>query len=157
DLVQRTGCPLCLAPANGPIVTRRADALELRRCLACDLLFVDPVPSEAVLMRCYGPEYFQRGKMMSRIGPCLNYRPPVADIVAGKVKGYAEIRNNFELAGKAVLEVGCATGVLLQSLRKHDPAVLVGVDIAEQQVRYSRQQFGLDLRCTTLENAGFTD
>src|SRR5262249_47992550 len=113
--------------------------------------------SEAALMRCYGPEYFERGKMLSRIGPSFDYKQPEADIFAGRVRGYAEISSNFELDGKAVLEVGCATGALLQSLRKHNPAVLIGVDIAEQQVLYGRERFGLDLRCTTLEKAGFTD
>lgn len=155
DLVSRGVCPLCRAPANGPVITRRSDGLALRRCCTCDLLFVDPVPSESALMRCYGPEYFGRSNIMRRIGPGVDYQPSVADIEAGKVKGYAEITANFELTGKSILEVGCATGALLQSLKKHDPATLIGVDVAEHQIAYGREQFGLDLRCTKLEKAGF--
>lgn len=155
DLVPRDGCPLCRAPADGPVVTKRSDALALRRCCNCDLLFVDPVPSEMALMRCYGPEYFRRADIMPRIGPGVAYRISSANIAAGKVKGYAEITAHFELNGKAILEVGCATGALLQSLRRHAPAMLIGIDVAEQQLAYGRQRFGLDLRCTTLENADF--
>ncbi|MGH7843357.1 MAG: class I SAM-dependent methyltransferase [Candidatus Binataceae bacterium] len=106
-------------------------------------------------MRCYGPEYFRRADVLGRIGPGVDYRTSAADIAAGRVKGYAEITANFELTGKAVLEVGCATGALLQSLVKHAPAVLIGIDIAAQQVAYGREHYGLDLRCTKLEDAGF--
>jgi SAM-dependent methyltransferase len=116
---------------------------------------VDPVPSETALMRCYGSEYFYGAEVIGAIGPGLDYRTPVADIEQGKVKGYSEVTANFELTGKVILEVGCATGALLQSLRKHAPAVLIGIDIAQEQVAYGREHYGLDLRCTKLEEAGF--
>lgn len=155
DLVCREECPLCGSPATGAIVTKRWDGLPLRRCCNCAVLFLDPAPSESVLMSCYGPEYFRSSRVSRRIGPAVDYRISAADIETGNVKGYAELTSSLEPRGKAILEVGCATGALLASLRKHSPSLLVGIDIAEQQVAYGREHYGLDLRCTKLEEAGF--
>jgi len=105
-------------------------------------------------MRCYGPEYFRRTNVM-RFGPGLDYRNYRSDIEACKVKGYSQIVGNFDLRGKVILDVGCATGALLHSLKKHSPAQLIGIDIAEHQIAYGRDHYGIDLRCLKLEEANF--
>jgi 2-polyprenyl-3-methyl-5-hydroxy-6-metoxy-1,4-benzoquinol methylase len=156
DLIGRERCPSCEEPANGPILTRRWDGLSLRRCSACALLFLDPAPSESALVRCYAAEYFCSSVFSRRIGPGRDYHISAADIDAGNVRGYTEVTENFDLSGKAILEVGCATGALLGSLRKHSPSCLMGIDIAAQEVAYGRKHYGLDLRCTKLEEAGLS-
>jgi 2-polyprenyl-3-methyl-5-hydroxy-6-metoxy-1,4-benzoquinol methylase len=156
ELVRRESCPLCAAPAEGPILTKRRDGLPIRKCVHCTLLFLDPVPNEPALMRCYAPEYFRSSFAIPRFGPGMNYQISADDIASGKVNGLAEVSAGFDLAGKAILEVGCATGALLQSLRKYNPFSLTGIDIAEHQVAYGREHYGLDLRCVRLEQAGFS-
>jgi 2-polyprenyl-3-methyl-5-hydroxy-6-metoxy-1,4-benzoquinol methylase len=117
-------------------------------------MFLDPVPAEPALMRCYQPGYFGSGGVSWRVGPGRAYQVSSKDIDAGKVRGYTDVVANFQLARKSVLEVGCATGALLQALRQHSPSMLIGIDIAAEQVAYGRQHYGLDLRCGKLEEAG---
>lgn len=158
ELAPRTNCPVCDARAEGPVLALRWDGLSLRRCIACALLFVDPVPTSAALARCYGPDYFRSSIYRSRIGPDRDYRDiSDHDIRAGQIEGRATLTDNFDLRGKSILEIGCATGALLQSLRQLHPQRLVGIDIASEPIEFGRKRYGLDLRSLTLEDARFGD
>jgi 2-polyprenyl-3-methyl-5-hydroxy-6-metoxy-1,4-benzoquinol methylase len=164
ELVPRERCPICAAPP-GKIVARRIDALNLRDCPDCKALFVDPVPNERALARCYGPDYFREKqpgrdsgayRHYSFIGPNKNYEFSNSEVLAGHVPGYTEITTNFALSGKAILEIGCATGALLQSLAKYRPARLVGIDIAREQIAFGKANYlEVELYCGTLETIAF--
>jgi 2-polyprenyl-3-methyl-5-hydroxy-6-metoxy-1,4-benzoquinol methylase len=55
-----------------------------------------------------------------------------------------------------VLDVGCATGALLATFAEAGWDCL-GLDACAPAVEYGRRRFGLDLRPTTLEDAGIGD
>ncbi len=149
----RRACPGCGARPDGPIVARRCDGLALRACRECGLLFVDPAPTPAALLARYQNGYFAGA---SDFFSGQNYCE-VRDrsIEGGNVTGYQEVAANFELRGKSVLDIGCASGALLQSLARHGPRRMVGIDIAEEPLEFGRTRYGLDLRCAPLDAAGF--
>ncbi|MGH9344822.1 MAG: class I SAM-dependent methyltransferase [Terriglobia bacterium] len=168
ELIKREECPVCAAPL-GRTVAKRVDGLAVRDCPYCAALYVDPAPNFAALARCYGPDYFIAKTNETRrssapyqhysfIGPNKSYQISDAYIAAGKVQGHDEILSNFDLRGKKILEIGCATGALLQSLKKYSPARLVGIDIAAEQIEYGRRNYkDVELHCGTLENLDLED
>jgi SAM-dependent methyltransferase len=153
SLRRREHCPACHAPATGEIAIRRGDGLGLRRCPDCAALFVDPAPGERTISSFYGRGYFSGECDFFRGSDYCELRD--RSIANGTVTGFAEVAANFQLAGKAVLDVGCASGALLASLRALGPARLVGIDVSEYPLEFGRTRYGLDLRCARLETAGF--
>jgi 2-polyprenyl-3-methyl-5-hydroxy-6-metoxy-1,4-benzoquinol methylase len=153
ELIFLTECPLCYSVPGTSIVAWRRDRLALKLCSRCGLLFVDPRPSDDALTHCYEQHYFTSSKDWSPIGPNRDYFKSIA--TTDQILGYNEIVSNLDVRGKAVLEIGCASGALLYSLQQHLPARLVGIDIAEAPIKFGRDRYGIDLRCTSLSGAGF--
>jgi 2-polyprenyl-3-methyl-5-hydroxy-6-metoxy-1,4-benzoquinol methylase len=153
ELIFLTECPLCRSVPDTSFVAWRRDRLPLKLCSRCGVLFVDPRPSDDALTRCYEQRYFTSSKDWSPIGPNKDYLRSIATM--DQILGYNEIVSNLDLCDKAVLEIGCASGALLHSLQQHMPTRLVGIDIAEAPVKFGRECYGIDLRCTPLEDANF--
>lgn len=163
ELSPRTGCPVCAAAVPPAADATRADGLNLKRCPRCTLLYVDPVPSDEALRRCYGANYFQA----SNDGPGgIGYELPAdvnyfaerdAAITSGQLLCLRETIANFEINGRDVLEIGCSSGALLESLRRRGAARLVGIDIDEAAISYGRARYQVDLRCADLRSAGLGD
>ncbi len=157
-----------LVKRAGETVAKRVDGLAIRRCPCCYALFVDPAPNAAALVRCYGPNYFtdktnraHSGSVpyahYSFVGPNKSYEISDSEIATGNIPGHAEIVSSFDLRGKAILEIGCATGALLQSLKQYVPSRLVGIDIAREQIEFGKRHYrDVELHCGTLESAGFS-
>jgi len=53
-----------------------------------------------------------------------------------------------------LLDVGCSSGYFLRRARERRWAV-TGIDLDQRAVDYARAELGLDVRCATLESAGF--
>ncbi len=163
ELSERTGCPVCAAPVPPTAVATRVDGLKVKRCARCALLYVDPVPSDEALRRCYGANYYQA----SPDGPRgIGYELPAevnyfderdAEIASGQLLCLPETIANFEINGRDVLEIGCSSGALLESLRRRGAARLVGIDIDEAAISYGRARYQVDLRCADLESTGLGD
>jgi len=163
ELSARTGCPVCAAAVPRTAVATRVDGLNVKRCPRCALLYVDPVPSDEALRRCYGANYFQA----SDDGPRgIGYELPAdvnyfaqrdAALASGQLLCLPETIANFEINGRDVLEIGCSSGALLESLRRRGAARLVGIDIDEAAISYGRARYQVDLRCGDLESAGLGD
>jgi 2-polyprenyl-6-hydroxyphenyl methylase/3-demethylubiquinone-9 3-methyltransferase len=151
----RLSCPVCGARPPARAALRRRDGSPLKRCRECEALFVDAVHSPHALASMYAEFYFRGGSDFFRGRDYCRERDNA--IAEGAVTGFAEILENFDIAGKSILDVGCASGALLQSLKRFDPAMLVGIDLAGYPVEFGRRRYGLDLRCTTLERAGFRE
>ena len=153
ELADRLNCPACDASPDGPIVARRGDGLPLRACGPCGLLFVDPAPTPAALLLRYQNGYFSGASdFFSGQNYCEARDRAIDD---GAVTGYREIAGNFDLAGKSVLDIGCASGALLQSLSRLGTRRMAGIDIANEPLHFGRTRYGLDLRCAELAQAGF--
>ncbi len=151
DLEHSGRCAFCFSSESTEVATR-ADGLVIRDCAVCGLAYIDPRPSSYQLERYYREGYFTGGKKGFVEDYCLARD---RDLQNGTIPGQKEVLENFELQGKCVLDVGCASGTLLCALRASDPAELVGIDTAEYPIGFGRERYGLDLRCTTLDAAMF--
>ena len=150
----RGRCSLCLSTERRGVAVRQ-DGLPIQECLSCGLAYVDPRPSSEQLNSYYNKGYFSGGKDFFRGKDyCLERDKAIS---RRDVTGYREVVSHFEMKGKAVLDIGCASGALLCLLRDHGAEEVVGIDTVEYPVSFGRAQYELDLRCTTLEEASLPD
>jgi SAM-dependent methyltransferase len=135
-------CPLCCSgtAAREAAVER---GFTYRRCDACEVLFLDPMPDPAELVRRYGcshGETFDRGADRT-----LSYERTL------------EARRRWELVGPRirpgglVVELGCGSGHFLAAAREAGRRV-VGLEIGDEAIRLGREELGLDVRGGTLDD-----
>jgi 2-polyprenyl-3-methyl-5-hydroxy-6-metoxy-1,4-benzoquinol methylase len=63
---------------------------------------------------------------------------------------------DFEDSGGRLLDIGCATGAMLEKLRRGGWDVY-GCEINQSQAEYARQKRGLEISCATLEESRYPD
>lgn len=154
DLITQSRCPLCSSESHRTVVTRE-DGLPIQECIACGLAYVDPRPSSRQLADYYSSGYFSGQKdFFKGKDYCLERDSGIGE---GAVTGYREIASNLEIENKVILDIGCASGALLQVLRRHHPKELIGVDTSDYPVTFGKTRYGLDLRCESLHSAAFAN
>jgi hypothetical protein len=123
DLRPVTECPACGAPPITAKAAIRIDGLAVKECPACTILYVDPIPNEAALARCFGSHYYGgANQLATHVGyPCGDsyYAGRQSSLSNGGPLGFDAISGALDLKAKSILEIGCADGALLQSLRRH--------------------------------------
>ena len=114
-----------------------ADGKERRilRCLACDLLSPDPIPSDAELREQYR-NYGTYAAKADAVVDVMRKRPQ-AENIARRVSRHF----GADIHGLTLLEPGCAAGALLVSLRELGFNVS-GVEVDPASVAVARQRLG---------------
>jgi 2-polyprenyl-3-methyl-5-hydroxy-6-metoxy-1,4-benzoquinol methylase len=117
------------------------------RCADCGLVFQNPQPVFGDLKRRYAQDYFE-------------YELQNEENFFGLMKlGLQDIRF-FELTSglnpARFLDVGCATGMLIEYLRDRGWSVQ-GVELCRESAEYGIRTKKLDIFVGTLEEAGFPD
>ncbi len=137
-ILEQVACNLCGGSATAPF-TRR-DGLDVVRCTACGLVYVNPRARVAELTELYNTgessriEYYRDAEVADR-------------------RTFAEILSiaaRLAPAGAALLDVGPCTGTLLVQAREKGFAVQ-GIEINAGAARMCREELGLDVRAGVLE------
>ncbi len=141
---QAAQCPLCGAAAGRPFLQGRA--MRFVRCPSCAMVYQDPRPVFEDLRARYGAAYFAYELANEQAFHAL------------MLMGLRDI--DFESVTAAVprprrfLDVGCATGMLLETMRGRGWDV-EGVDLCRESAEHGRERRGVPIRVGTLEEAGF--
>jgi SAM-dependent methyltransferase len=120
---------------------------QIVRCLDCGLMYAHPRPTPAVA------SYVGAGATREP----LTLETPSVIRSFHKVADYAPIGAELRALlprGKALLEVGCHAGVLLDRFRQQGWNAR-GVDPDPRAADFARSHYGLDVRASTLEEAGY--
>lgn len=171
--MERVNCFLCGSSDYEQIIRGRDRLLGLHgeftivQCRSCGLRFTNPRPSINELGYYYPDNYgpfdahlmkpdsqngtlwknLKAGLKQSSLGPFLK---KISDsLFDSKVTFVPNLPE-----GAKVLELGCATGGFLNSLRTKGWE-LYGVEPAEAPATYARQELDLNIFCGTLEEASF--
>ncbi len=123
----------------------------VRRCRVCGLLYLSPRPDPTESGRYYPPEY----------GPFLS-------AIEDEPSAWRRLNRRYELYKRtrlvhsavrepgAALDVGCATGVFLDAMRRQGWDVQ-GVEPDTRAADYARTRLQLSVHTGELQDAGFAD
>lgn len=67
---------------------------------------------------------------------------------AGK-STFKYLSKHMDISNKRILEVGCGSGAILKYLHDHG-AVVTGIDLSREYLKYGKERYGLDLSNTNL-------
>ena len=110
------------------------------KCLGCGLIYVNPRKSSKELISSYidmvdeGYKEEEKGRLIS------------ARIILKRLRRLKR--------GGRILDIGCATGFLLNGAKKQGWEVY-GVELSKWCADYAKTNFGIDIFCGSLRNAGF--
>ena len=138
--LEKISCPLCDEKWHRPI-THRPDGMQVVRCTACHLLFLNPRPGEEALAALYTKEYFEGD---GEFGWMKGYlESEMADLEGPGGYWQGILRKLEERLGKKgkVLDIGCSGGFFLEQARR-DGWEGRGVEVSEAMVAFAREKFG---------------
>ncbi|MBI4859100.1 MAG: class I SAM-dependent methyltransferase [Candidatus Riflebacteria bacterium] len=146
-----TGCQLCghvkrtILEAETALV-RWFEPHKLVRCERCGLVYVHPQPDVHDLTRRYAQDEFYAVQARHGIGPIGG----TSEIPRCLEERLAEIESL--VPGRRLLDAGAGRGAFLQHARGRGWQVL-GVEPSEAATRFAKEQWGLDVLCSTLDEA----
>jgi len=125
----------------------RIDSARFVKCSGCGLVYQNPQPVFDDLKRRYSEEYFNY-EITNEKNFFNLMRLGLKDI------DFINLTSNIKKINNTFLDIGCATGMLLESMRKADWEVK-GVEICEASAEYGRREKKLDIYTGTLEQANY--
>ena len=146
ELLRARNCPTCRSDRHQHELDK--DHLALVRCLACDLVYVNPAFDEEHYREIYQSTEYQA--IMKDLGiESHDYRVERfgrerVEIMAAHLPQNRPIR---------YLDVGCSTGFVVEAARQVGWDAL-GIDLNPSAIEFGKER-GLDLRAVTLDGAGF--
>lgn len=123
----------------------------LVQCCDCGLIYQNPQLSPQALARHYPDNYTCYRHEKSAEAPLLDQ---ISDRIATQRR--CNHLEKYHPTQGILLDVGCATGLFLKAMRERHWLV-AGVELSAYATQYARQQFGLDVRNGTVEQANFPD
>ncbi len=142
-------CDLCGADDAEPLLALRdrmfetaTTCFQIVRCRACGLIYLNPRPALHTIDR-----YYQE-----------TYAPFARSGIAGRVKRWTTARAVDSLwpllePPARVIDVGCATGELLQAVRERGNPNVLGIEPNAHAANTAHERWGIEVVSCTLEQA----
>lgn len=138
-------CPACDSHSTRALASRafRGRSWTLARCDGCAQHFTSPSPTDADIASFYAGDY----------------HAPLREVdgseraFGAKYDRYLATLSRFVRNGR-VLDIGCATGLLVKRLIDHGFGA-TGIELNARSAEYGRETFGIDIRNTPLEACAF--
>jgi len=142
-----TACPVCRCADAGEFLRAPGDdgtEYRLARCRACELVFLDPRPTEDTVGLLYTEDYPQYRGAKLKTGPLRRLR--------AKLFGHRErsLADRIPVVpGGALLDYGCGAGQFVAQMRDRGWNAF-GMDFSPHAVVAAREQYGVRAVCGTL-------
>ncbi|MDR1626018.1 MAG: methyltransferase domain-containing protein [Spirochaetia bacterium] len=132
-------CPVCGGAARRPL--HRDASASFFRCASCAIIYREGFSGQEVR---YGTDYFFQDYRRQYGKTYLEDFPAIAGFARRRLGVLASLLGG--LAGKTLLDIGCAYGPFLGAAREAGCAVR-GLDIAPEAVRHVRETLGIPAAC----------
>ncbi len=142
ERTQETPCPLCGSTAASPLFSD--PGFSFVRCRSCSLAYQSPQPIPDDLRKRYDSRYFSY-ELSNEEAFFTLIRLGLRDI------GFARIASDFPHPRK-FLDIGCATGRLLQEMKAEGWEAL-GVDLCRESAEWGAKSRGVRILAGTLDEA----
>jgi len=147
EILEGVRCNICESSAAVPFLVM--DGFTYQKCYDCGLVYQNPRPVFRDLKKRYGPGYFDYEFSNQRNFFHL-MKLGLKDIE------FDAMFNEKEVHKKKFLDIGCATGLLLNFMKEKGWQTK-GVEICESSAEYAIKNFGIDVFIGTMEEASFPD
>lgn len=148
-------CALCGSSSFAPSLA--CGAFSFVRCRHCGLVQQNPQPAPQAVAERYGDRHgtdYLEYELKNEAAFLRLQELALSDIGFSGIEERA--RRSAGSEAPRALDVGCATGALLDLLRNRGWSV-AGAELCGPSARWARENRGLDVREATLEAAGFAD
>lgn len=134
------------------LLNKPENTSRLVRCQNCGLIYQNPRPTPEEIGQFYPPEY-ENFEVDQEKNKSSRLMQRVMQYGINK-RRRAVLR---EKTSGSLLDVGCATGIFLETMRAAPGWQLKGVEISDHAASIAREQKNLDVVTGTLEQAKFAD
>jgi len=137
-------CPMCSSPSRPTEFHRELNGRRwtLARCRGCGQHFTAPIPTEEDMRGFYAGDYHRELRT-----------PGGTEAAFGeKYARYAEALGRHLPAGR-VVDVGCATGLLVRMLRDRGYEA-EGIELNPESAAWGRSHYGVSIQNVPLERSG---
>jgi SAM-dependent methyltransferase len=147
----KINCPLCDSNSSEILFDGKdrehpiPGTFPVVQCRDCDLVYLNPRPSEDSLQECYPDDYDSYVFGVGSVGKLQKY---LRRQTAKKI-------GSILPRGSRILEVGCATGDLLAPLRDVAGLQVVGVELSPHAANIAINDHGLDVHIGKLSDFNF--
>ncbi|MDD5067119.1 MAG: class I SAM-dependent methyltransferase [bacterium] len=141
-------CPLCGKDDSRDYLW--FDEYRYVQCLSCGLIYQNPQPGIRPLHKRYSKKYFQYEFRNQR-----NFFN-LMRLTLRDIRFSDKLAREFPEKTRTFLDIGCATGLLLNHVRQQGWKVK-GLELDTYSVRYARRIFSLDILNQPLEEAELPD
>ena len=145
DLLMPRACPTC--GAVDAALELEKDHMRIARCVACDLVYVNPTFDEAHYRSVYASEAYQD------IVRDLGIKSHEYRVARFGVERVGLMTRHLRAERPRYLDVGCSTGFVVEAARDAGWEAS-GIDLNPSAIEFGCGR-GLDVRTVALEDAGF--
>ena len=138
-------CPICGTLQDK--ILRDCGDYSFSKCDICGLVFQNPRPSVMDLIGRYDKEYFEYE---------LREEKQFLDLMLKSLRDVNFFVSSANLKNEGFLDIGCATGILLEYLQKNNYRVS-GLEICPESANYGINKRKIDIRINALEKEAFPD
>lgn len=155
DLTAHTHCPIC---GSGDL--RKSEDIEFRkaaihydRCGHCELMFMNPMPSQSWYNRFYAEEFWEgkntEGKSVKQSGKKefkIEEQQSLKELHRAQVLfRFLADNNRLPPRGARILEIGCAFGLIGRSLAARVGGVSFGVEPSDAARAFAKTHVGVNV------------
>ncbi len=158
DVMPRECCPVC---AGNDLVSYfdlvfRGFPIPYQRCRDCDLVFMNPAPSQAWYDRLYG-EAFWEIKSANAAAETLQARRKQLIKQLQRTQKLCAVLEAASCApqpGARILEIGCAFGLIVSTIAERYQATPYGVEPSELAAGFAKTLVGVEVVAPTIAQLG---